>query len=140
MHDLEDLLTDHAPIADQLRRYKRLRDAAKVFVQAVLDENPRADVIDQSVAIRKIREAAMTANAAIACGEASAPSTAKAPEPPPARFVAVASKTTECYVVLDQQGCPRLCFSTLERAQAAAQRVGGSIVLIPGELGELEES
>lgn len=62
--ELESIFTYHAPTADQIPRYQRLRDSAKRFAIDVLEcTKPCAD---QSAAIRKIREAVMTANAAIA--------------------------------------------------------------------------
>lgn len=46
-------------------RYERLRAAGKVFAEVILAETPGC--ADQSAAIRKVREAVMTANAAVAC-------------------------------------------------------------------------
>lgn len=43
-----------------------IRDAAKSFAEAIVTHTPSS--ADQSAAIRKVREAMMTANAAIACG------------------------------------------------------------------------
>lgn len=45
-------------------KFIRIREAALEFAETVLDNTPAC--ADQSVAIRKIREAVMTANAAIA--------------------------------------------------------------------------
>jgi hypothetical protein len=50
---------------DQLPRYVAIRTAALVFANVVNENAP--DSPDKSAAIRMIREAAMTANAAIAC-------------------------------------------------------------------------
>lgn len=44
--------------------YVAIRDAAKVFAAVVIDNTPQC--ADQTAVIRKIREAVMTANAAIA--------------------------------------------------------------------------
>ena len=64
--DLKNWFTYHAPDERQREQYERIRDAARFFAEIVLDNTlPSAD---QSTAIRKIREATMTANAAIACG------------------------------------------------------------------------
>ena len=66
--DLDNIFSYHAPKNDQVERYAKLREAAKAFAQVVLDCTPGS--ADQSAAIRKIREAVMTANAAIAIEEA----------------------------------------------------------------------
>jgi hypothetical protein len=47
-------------------RYERLRDAGKAFAEVIAAETPIC--ADQTVAIRHVREAVFTANAAIACG------------------------------------------------------------------------
>lgn len=66
---VEKLFTYHPPKDhDQVRRYERLRTAAKVFALEILCSTPAC--ADQTAAIRKVREAVMTANAAIACEEA----------------------------------------------------------------------
>jgi hypothetical protein len=65
--DLENLFTYHPPQGSQQERYERLRNAAKEFASTVIENTPPGS--DQSAAIRKVREAVMTANAAIACGE-----------------------------------------------------------------------
>ena len=62
--NLDDLFTYHPPRPDQIPRYQTIRDAARVFAKIVLENTPTS--ADQSAAIRKIREAVMTANAAIA--------------------------------------------------------------------------
>lgn len=46
-------------------RYERLRAAGLVFAEAIVAETPAC--ADQTAAVRKVREAVMTANAAIAC-------------------------------------------------------------------------
>ena len=56
----------HAPQGDeQLLAYRAIRDAGKEFAKVVLAFSPAC--ADQTVAIRRIREAVMNANAAIAC-------------------------------------------------------------------------
>lgn len=55
----------HAPEGDQQARYVSIRLAALDFAQVIVANTP--DCADQSAAIRKVREAVMTANAAIAC-------------------------------------------------------------------------
>jgi len=55
----------HEPQGDEPERYSKVRTAALAFANVVVDCTPPS--VDQSEAIRKIREAVMTANAAIAC-------------------------------------------------------------------------
>jgi hypothetical protein len=64
--DLENIFKYHAPTPDQLPKYETLRSAAKAFAQSIVDNSPEGP--DQTAAIRKVREAVMTANAAIALG------------------------------------------------------------------------
>ena len=63
--DLDNWFTYHAPSTEQQYAYRIIRDSARVFALAVLAYTPSS--ADQTTAIRKIREAVMTANAAIAC-------------------------------------------------------------------------
>lgn len=65
--ELDNLFSYHPPKGNQTERYARLRDKAKEFAQEVIECTPPS--ADQTAAIRKIREAVMTANAAIACNE-----------------------------------------------------------------------
>jgi hypothetical protein len=65
--DLDNWFTYHAPTPSQVERYAAIRDQAKAFAQVVLAMTPAS--ADQTVAIRKIRESVMVANAAIACEE-----------------------------------------------------------------------
>ena len=65
--DLDNLFTYHSPKDDQPERYQRIRVAAKHLAQTIVDCTPPS--ADQSAAIRYVREASMTANAAIACNE-----------------------------------------------------------------------
>lgn len=65
--DLENLFTYHAPKADQPARYEKLRASAKAFAATILECCP--DSADKTAAIRKVREAVMTANASIAINE-----------------------------------------------------------------------
>jgi hypothetical protein len=64
--NLDDVFTYHAPTAGDLISYGRLRAAARDFAEVVLAETPPC--ADQQAAIRKVREAVMTANAAVALG------------------------------------------------------------------------
>lgn len=65
--DLDNWFTYHAPKDDQPERYVKIRESAKEFAEVVLLNTPAGP--DQTTAIRKIREAVMTANQSIACGE-----------------------------------------------------------------------
>lgn len=62
---LEDLFTFHAPGPGDKERYERITAATRAFAEVILEECPPS--ADRSAAIRKIREARMTANASIAC-------------------------------------------------------------------------
>jgi hypothetical protein len=62
---LEELFTYHPPENDeQLRGYKAIRDWGLALAKIICEFTPKGS--DQSAAIRKVREAVMTANAAIA--------------------------------------------------------------------------
>jgi len=63
---IEELFTYHKPTDDQAHQYLRIREAAKELVRVIDREVPGGP--DRTVAVRKIREAVMTANAAIATG------------------------------------------------------------------------
>jgi DNA polymerase III alpha subunit (gram-positive type) len=64
--NLENWFVYHSPTNEQLPKFRAIRDAAKHFAQVVIENTqPSADQTD---AVRKIREAVMTANASIACG------------------------------------------------------------------------
>lgn len=62
--DIENIFSYHSPTGDQPQRYEAIRSAAKVLAQAIVDNTPAS--ADQTAAIRKVREAVMTANAGIA--------------------------------------------------------------------------
>jgi hypothetical protein len=62
--DLNDVFSYHAPQGDDLEKYAKLRAAAKQFAEVILANTPRC--ADQTAAVRKVREAVMTANAAVA--------------------------------------------------------------------------
>lgn len=61
---LDDVFSYHAPTGDQSSKYAVLRNAAKEFAQIILLECPPS--ADRSAALRKVREAVMTANVSIA--------------------------------------------------------------------------
>ena len=64
---LDNWFTYHAPTGDdQINGYKLIRNAGRELAGVIARWTPES--ADQSAAIRKVREAVMTANAAIACG------------------------------------------------------------------------
>lgn len=69
--ELDNLFSYHAPREDQVPRYEAIRFSGRGMSQVILENCPPG--ADRSAAIRKVREAVMTANAAIACGEADGP-------------------------------------------------------------------
>jgi hypothetical protein len=62
--NLDDVFSYHAPKEDQPFRYAEIRAAAKVLAEAILEHTPQC--ADQQAALRHVREAVMTANAAVA--------------------------------------------------------------------------
>lgn len=62
--DVTHMFTYHPPKPEQIPKYTELREAAETFAQTILRLTPGC--ADQTAAIRKVREAVMTANAAIA--------------------------------------------------------------------------
>lgn len=62
--EIDAIFQYHAPVGDQPHRYERIRGGARNFAHMLLDTVPPGP--DQSVAIRKLRECVMTANAAVA--------------------------------------------------------------------------
>lgn len=62
--DLEDIFKYHAPGPGDNEKYNAIREAGKAFAAAILANTPKS--ADQTAAVRKIREAVMTANASIA--------------------------------------------------------------------------
>ena len=62
--DLDHIFAFHPANLEQGEKHQRVRDAAKEFAKAVIANTPTSP--DQSTAIRQIREAMQTANAAIA--------------------------------------------------------------------------
>lgn len=68
---IEREFTYHKPFGDQPERYVKIRDKAKELALLIAELTPSCP--DQTVAIRKVREAVMTANAAIAINEVKPP-------------------------------------------------------------------
>ena len=65
--DLDNLFMHHPPKGDQAERYQRIREAGKHLAAVSGGCGPPS--ADATVAVRKVREAVMNANAAIACNE-----------------------------------------------------------------------
>lgn len=64
LNNLEHVFTYHAPRPDQLPKYQAIREGAIAFAKVIIENTPQS--ADQSAALRKVREAMMTANAAVA--------------------------------------------------------------------------
>ena len=62
---IENWFSYHAPTGDGSAGYNRLRDAAKEFVLAINEHFP--DSATKTAAIKKVLEAVMRTNAAVAC-------------------------------------------------------------------------
>lgn len=62
--DLDDVFSYHPPTGNQISQYEAIRATGKVLANVILENTPKC--ADQSAALRKVREAVMTANAAIA--------------------------------------------------------------------------
>lgn len=65
--DIDNWFTFHPANTSQAERYNVIRAGAHAFAGIILKYTPPC--ADQTAAIRKVREAVMTANAAIACEE-----------------------------------------------------------------------
>ncbi len=65
--DLDNLFNYHAPKDDQIERYAVVREAAQAFAEVIQMTTPESP--EQTLAIRKVHDAMMQANAAIACNE-----------------------------------------------------------------------
>lgn len=61
---LDALFAYHSPNGETIPKYEAINVAAKAFARTVMEQCPKS--ADRSAAIRQIREARMTANAAIA--------------------------------------------------------------------------
>ena len=67
---LDETFRYHAPTHSQIIRYAGLRDAARFLAGLVLSECP--DSAERTLAVRKVQEAVMWANASIAINESDA--------------------------------------------------------------------
>lgn len=65
--ELDNIFSYHRPFGDQPARYEAIRAKGRELAQLILEKTPRSP--DQSAALRKVREAIFTANAAIAINE-----------------------------------------------------------------------
>jgi hypothetical protein len=63
---LENWFMYHGPTAEDVDAYLQIRIAGRTLAQVIIDNTPAS--ADQTAAIRLVREACMTANAARACG------------------------------------------------------------------------
>lgn len=63
---IEEWFTYHRPTEKGIEDIKAVREAAKAFAEVIVKHSP--DSADRAMALRKVREAAMTANAAIVLG------------------------------------------------------------------------
>ena len=62
--EVTNLFTYHTPTGGQPERYEKIREKARQMAMVILENTPGCP--DQTVAIRKLRETVMTANASIA--------------------------------------------------------------------------
>lgn len=60
---VEAIFTYHAPTPPQVEQLQKVRAAAKALATVIMENTPMC--ADQSAALRKLREAVMTANASI---------------------------------------------------------------------------
>lgn len=63
--NLDEWFIYHPPTKETMGAYERIRRAGRVFAETILECTPSS--ADQTAAIRKVREAVMTSNAAVAC-------------------------------------------------------------------------
>ncbi len=63
---LNNWFTYHPPDTEDLPKFLAIREAGLALAKVIVENTPAS--ADQTAAVRKIREAVMTANAAIACG------------------------------------------------------------------------
>jgi hypothetical protein len=66
LEQLKNWFSYHPPVEEQVALYTAVREAGLVLGRAIMLCCPPS--ADRSAALRKAREAVMTANAAIACG------------------------------------------------------------------------
>ena len=64
---VENMFIYHPPKGDQIKQYQTIRDAGGNFAMLLQSQIPDSE--EKTIAIQKIREAVMWANAAIACNQ-----------------------------------------------------------------------
>jgi hypothetical protein len=64
--DLDNWFTYHTPAPGQQEKYLAIREAGRAFAAVIVANTPAS--ADQTAAVRKVREAVMTANQGLACG------------------------------------------------------------------------
>ena len=64
--DIDHWFTYHAPTQDLIPKYNAIREAGRALAVVIYANTPAS--ADQTAAIRKVREAVMTANSSLACG------------------------------------------------------------------------
>lgn len=64
--EIENWFSYHRPSAEDQAKYEEIRSKAKELATVIADTCPPS--ADRTAAMRKLREAVMTANASIACG------------------------------------------------------------------------
>lgn len=62
--DLKEIFRHHPPTPEQVPKYEEIRKAALAFAETIVEMTPRC--ADQTVAVRHVIDAAMTANRSIA--------------------------------------------------------------------------
>jgi hypothetical protein len=65
--DIFQIFTYHPPKADQLSRYERIRSQAREFAMVLLETCPHS--AERTLAVRRLQECVMMANASIAINE-----------------------------------------------------------------------
>jgi hypothetical protein len=79
IQDLENIFSYHKPHGDQPERYERIRAYAKGLATEIFHLCPESP--ERTLALRKVQEACMFANASIAINEAHRAPQVSAPEP-----------------------------------------------------------
>lgn len=65
--NIDNWFSYHSPKEGQPEKYQAIRNQAKIMAETIIKNTPQS--ADQTVAIRKLRECVMVANASIACEE-----------------------------------------------------------------------
>lgn len=102
---LDHIFKYHAPNPEQVTRYLLVRVNAKLFAARVLDECPPS--AERTLALRKIQEAVMWANSAIALMPESLPQHPATPEAPATSSADTPSKAPPSPAALSEAPTPR---------------------------------